>query len=245
MYGLSLDGRTALVTGGAGGIGAAICRDLAECGARVVIADIDVDGAKDVAAGLPDAAVVGVDLDDAASIERCAAEAGPVDILVNNGGITKVERFAESDPAHWDRLWRINLRGPMLLSRLLVPAMVERTWGRAVFISSDSARVGAGGEVVYSAVKAGLLGLAKSLARETARFGVTSNVVCPGMVDTPLLRSVAKEKPALLETMVRLVPQRRIGDPEDVSGLVAFLCTPRASYLTGQVFSASGGMTMS
>ncbi|WP_238008371.1 SDR family NAD(P)-dependent oxidoreductase [Dactylosporangium sp. AC04546] len=245
MHGLSLAGRTALVTGGAGGIGAAICRDLAECGARVVVADIDVDRAKELAAGLPDATAVGVDLDDAASIERCVGEVGPVDILVNNGGVTKVERFAESDHSQWDRLWRINLRGPMLLSRLLVPAMVERNWGRAVFISSDSARVGAGGEVVYSSVKAGLLGLAKSLARETARFGVTSNVVCPGMVDTPLLRSVAKEKPALLETMVRLVPQRRIGDPEDVSGLVAFLCTPRAGYLTGQVFSASGGMTMS
>ena len=248
MDGLSLSGRSALVTGGAKGIGEAICRDLAGLGARVVVADIDEPAARKLADGLPGAVAVGVDLDAPDDIDRCVDDArrvlGPIDVLINNGGATKVERFSESDPSSWDRMWRINLRAPMQLSRRLMPEMVDRQWGRVVFVSSDSARVGAGGEVVYSAVKAGLLGLAKSLARESARAGVTSNVVCPGLFDTAMLRSVAGESANLIDKLVGGIPMRRIGSVDEVSGLIAFLCSDRASYITGQVLSVSGGVTM-
>jgi 2-hydroxycyclohexanecarboxyl-CoA dehydrogenase len=249
--GLSLAGRTAVVTGGAGAIGSAICRDLAALGARVVVADLDGAGAREVAAALPGpdpAEAAEVDLADGASIAAfttdVTARVGPVDVLVNNAGITRVEPFAESDPDTWDRQWRVNLRAPMLLTQALLGGMTERGWGRLVFVSSDGARAGAGGEAVYAACKAGLFGFARSVAREVARHQVTSNVVCPGPTDTPMLRAVAEEKPKMIETLVRGIPLRRLGTPEDVAGTVAFLCSDRAGYLTGQTISVSGGITM-
>jgi 2-hydroxycyclohexanecarboxyl-CoA dehydrogenase len=248
VEGLSLDGRLTVVTGGAGAMGAAICRDLAAHGARVVVADIDTAGAQAVADDLPGAEPGHVDLSDDGSIRGFAATTverlGPVDVLVNNAGITQVEPFAQSDPATWDRQWQVNLKAPMLLTQLLVGGMVERGWGRVVFVSSDGARVGAGGEAVYAACKAGLSGFAKSLAREVARGQVTSNVVCPGPTDTPMLRAVEKEDPRLIEKLTRAVPLRRLGQPDDVAALVAFLCSGRAGYLTGQILSVSGGLTM-
>jgi len=250
MDGLSLHGRVAVVTGGAGALGSAIAADLAGLGARVVVADIDTAGAERVAAGLPSSLGVAaeVDLADDASIAAFAAavtaDRGPVDVLVNNAGITQVERFADSDPATWDRQWQINLKAPMLLTQALVGGMVERRWGRVVFVSSDGARAGAGGEAVYTACKAGLFGFAKTLAREVARGEVTSNVVCPGPTDTPMMRAVQAEKPQLIEALVRSVPLRRLGRPEDVAATVAFLCSGRAGYLTGQIVSVSGGITM-
>ena len=248
MDGLSLDGRTAVVTGGAGALGSAICRDLAGLGARLVVADVDVAGAQAVAAGLPHAEAVEVDLADAGSIAALAATVaerhGGVDVLVNNAGITQVERFAESDPATWDRQWQVNLKAPMLLTQALVGAMVGQGWGRVVFVSSDGARAGAGGEAVYSACKAGLIGFAKTLAREVARGQVTSNVVCPGPFDSPMTRAVAAERPQMIEALVKGIPLRRLGQPEDVAAAVAFLCSGRAGYLTGQTLSVSGGITM-
>jgi len=246
MDGLSLDGRRAVVTGGAGALGSAICRDLAALGAEVVVADVDVDGATRVAAEVPGGAAVAaaVDLADDAAIAAFAADQGPVDVLVNNAGITQVERFADSDPATWDRQWQVNLKAPMLLTQALVGGMVERRWGRVVFVSSDGARAGAGGEAVYSACKAGLLGFDKTLAREVARGEVTSNVVCPGPTDTPMMQRVEVEKPQMIEALLRQVPLRRLGTPDDVAATVAFLCSGRAGYLTGQTVSVSGGITM-
>jgi 2-hydroxycyclohexanecarboxyl-CoA dehydrogenase len=248
LDGWSLAGRTALVTGGAGGIGAAICRDLAARGAQVVIADLDEPAAKRLAGELPGAVAAPVDLDDpgrvAEFIEGVHADIGGVDILVNNAGISAVERFVHSDQSSWDRMWRVNLRAPMQLAQGFLPGMLERRQGRLIFVSSDGARAGSGGEGVYSACKAGLLGLAKTLAREAAPAGVTSNAVCPGPTDTPMLRAVAADKPALVEKLARLVPLGRLGRPEDVAGMVAFLSTDRAGYLTGQTFSVSGGITM-
>src|SRR5690606_3522574 len=163
-------GRTALVTGGGGGIGSRICRDLADLGATVVVADIDEATAAPVAAELPSAVPVGGDLADPAAIDRmldvAARRADPVDIVVNNAGITAVERFVESDPATWDRHWAINLRAPMLIVHRLLGGMMERGWGRLVFISTDSARAGSAGEGVYSACKGGLISFAKTIARE-------------------------------------------------------------------------------
>ncbi|HEY8546172.1 MAG TPA: SDR family oxidoreductase [Acidimicrobiales bacterium] len=250
MDGLSLTGRVAVVTGAAGAIGSAIATDLAALGARVVVADVDAAGAERVAAGLPGGAGVAaeVDLADDASIAAFAAavtrDHGPVDVLVNNAGITQVERFADSDPATWDRQWQVNLKAPMLLTQALVGGMVERRWGRVVFVASDGARAGAGGEAVYTACKAGLFGFARSLAREVARAEVTSNVVCPGPTDTPMTRAVQAEKPQLVEALVRSIPLRRLGRPEDVAATVAFLCSGRAGYVTGQTLSVSGGITM-
>ncbi|GAA0364139.1 SDR family oxidoreductase [Actinoallomurus spadix] len=242
MDGLSLTGRTALVTGGAGGIGTAICADLAGLGARVVVADLDEDAARATAAALPDAVAERVDLADPASIDDLAGRVGRADVLVHNAGVSVVEPFVDGDPASWDLMWKINLRAPMYLTRLLLPGM--RGWGRLVFISSDGARAGSGGEGAYAATKAGLFGLAKTLAREAARQGVTSNVVCPGPTDTPMQRAIAEHHPGLVDRLARQIPLRRIGRPADVAGLVAFLCTDRAGYITGQTLSVSGGITM-
>ncbi|WP_433139485.1 SDR family NAD(P)-dependent oxidoreductase [Actinomadura nitritigenes] len=243
MDGTTLDGRTAVVTGGAGGIGRAICADLAALGARVVVADLDLAAAEDVAERTGGAAAR-VDLTDPASIDALTASAGPVDVLVHNAGVSIVEPFVDSDPADWDLMWRVNLRAPMQLTRALLPGMTERGWGRLVFVSSDGARAGAGGEGAYAATKSGLFGLAKSLAREAAGGGVTSNVVCPGPTDTPMVRAVSDRHPDLLAKLARQIPLRRIGRPDDVAGLVAFLCTDRAGYITGQTVSVSGGITM-
>ncbi|TDD64124.1 SDR family NAD(P)-dependent oxidoreductase [Actinomadura rubrisoli] len=243
MDGMRLDGRTAVVTGGAGGIGRAICADLAALGARVVVADLDGDAAGEVAKALGGAAFR-VDLADPEAIDAFTAEVGPVDVLVHNAGVSIVEPFVDSAPAHWDLMWRINLRAPMQLTRALLPGMTERGWGRLVFISSDGARAGSGGEGAYAATKAGLFGLAKTLAREAARGGVTSNIVCPGPTDTPMVRAVSDEHPGLLDKLAKQIPLRRIGRPDDIAGLVAFLCTDRAGYITGQTISVSGGITM-
>jgi 2-hydroxycyclohexanecarboxyl-CoA dehydrogenase len=244
MDGLDLTGRTAVVTGGAGGIGRAICADLASLGARVVIADVDLASGESLAKELPGAVAHGIDLTDPVSMDAFVAQVGPVDILVHNAGVSIVEPFTTSDPANWDLMWKINLRAPMQLTRGLLPGMVERRWGRLVFVSSDGARAGSGGEGAYAATKSGLFGLAKTLAREAARGGVTSNVVCPGPTDTPMVRAVADQHPDLLEKLARQIPLRRIGRPDDVAGIVAFLCTERAGYITGQTLSVSGGITM-
>src|ERR1700754_4195088 len=166
MDGMTLEGRTALVTGGAGGIGSQICRDLSALGARVIVVDIDEEGARGVAGELADASAVRVDLADPASIDELVAGVGDVDVLVNNAGWDKVEPFVKSEPSTWDRLLAINLRAPIQLTHGLLPGMAERGWGRLVFVSSDAGRVGSSGEAVYSACKAGLIGFAKTIARE-------------------------------------------------------------------------------
>lgn len=243
-----LTGKTALVTGGASGIGAAIVTELADLGADLVIADIDGDAARTVAAQISAATVIEVDLDDAASVQACAKtvldEHGGADIVVNNAGLSVVEPFLASDAAGWDQMWRINLRAPMQLTQVLLPAMIDRGWGRLIYVATDAARAGAGGESVYAACKAGLFGLAKTLAREMARHGITSNVVCPGLVDTPMLRKHADENPAVVKSLLRRIPIRRAGQAEEVAAYVGFLASPRAGYVTGQTVSISGGVTM-
>jgi 2-hydroxycyclohexanecarboxyl-CoA dehydrogenase len=248
MQGLSLQGRVAVVTGGAGGIGSQICDDLASLAARVVVADVQETDARSVADRLPNAVPIGVDLADEESVDtfatRCRETVGAVDILVGCAAITLLERFVESDKREWDRHWKINLRANMQLSHAFLPAMIDREWGRLVFISSDGARAGSSGEVVYSAAKAGLMGLAKSLAREVARYGVTSNVVCPGVTDTPNTRRHQQENPRLHDALVKRIPARRMGTPAEISAMVAFLCTERAAYVTGQTISVNGGIAM-
>jgi 2-hydroxycyclohexanecarboxyl-CoA dehydrogenase len=248
MEGLTLSGRVALVTGGAGGIGSSIARDLASIGARVVICDLNEGAAKQIASELPDGVALPVDLSQPSSIDelavRLADEVGKVDVLVSNAGWDKVGPFLQSDPDVWDRLIHINLRAPIQLTHRLLGAMVEQHWGRIVYVSSDAGRVGSSGEAVYSACKAGLIGFSKTIAREAARGGVTSNVVCPGPSDTPLLAEVAGDNPKLVDALKRAIPIGRLGQPDDVSGMVTFLCSERAEFITGQTISVSGGLTM-
>lgn len=248
MDGLTLEGRIALVTGGAGGMGRAIARDLASIGATVCVCDIDADGASAVADELPGTRALPVDLADPASVDALLAQlaevVGPIDVLVSNAGWDKVEPFVANDPAVWDRLMAINLRSPIQLTHALLPGMLERRWGRCLYVSSDAGRVGSSGEAVYAACKAGLIGFAKTVAREAARAGVTANVVCPGPTDTPLLRSIAGDNPKLVQALERSIPLGRIGRPDDVSSAVTFLCSERAGYITGQTLSVSGGLTM-
>ena len=244
----ALDGRIALVTGGASGIGRAISADLDALGATVVVADLDHPGAVATAADLRRAHPRSFDLADPDSIQRlaesCVADFGGIDILVSNAGVAVVEPFATSDPATWDRLYRLNLRAPMLLTQALLPSLADSGAGRLVFIASDGARVGSGGEAAYAASKSGLFGFAKSVAREYARRSLTANVVCPGPVVSAMTSAIEREQPGLLAKLERQIPLRRLGRPEDVAGLVAFLCTDRAAYITGQTLSVSGGITM-
>lgn len=243
-----LAGETAIVTGGAGGIGGRIVAELAALGARVAILDRNEDGAKQIAdqhGGI----AIGMDLADPASVERAhqaAVEAlGPIDLLVNNAGWDKVGPFVQSDPAIWDTLIAINLRGPIQLTHLAAPSMIARGSGRLIYVASDAGRVGSSGEAVYSACKGGIIAFAKTMAREVAKAGITSNVVCPGPTDTPLLGEVAGDNPKLAAALARAVPMGRIGTPDDVAPVVAFLATTAAGFVTGQTLSVSGGLTMS
>jgi 2-hydroxycyclohexanecarboxyl-CoA dehydrogenase len=242
--------RTALVTGAARGIGRAIAAALAAEGHSVVVGDILDEEAAATATALGGVAVH-LDVTDAGSVEAVTAEIerdqGPIDILVNNAGWDELRRFIDTDEAFWDRVIELNFKGCLRTCRRIVPGMVERGYGRIVNISSDAARVGSSLEAVYSGAKGGVLSFTKTLARETARHGVTANAVCPGPTETPLLEGMVNRDDAgarALEAMRRAVPMRRLGKPEEVAAAVAFLVSERAGYITGQTLSVSGGLTM-
>ena len=186
-----------------------------------------------------------LDLTDYASIKAFAAAVlqrfGQVDILVNGAGWSKNTPFVQTDDAFWDKVLNLNFIGPMRLTKLLLPKMIEGKWGRIVNISSDAGRVGSLGETVYSGAKAGLIGFTKSLAREGARYNITVNCVCPGPTDTPLLAEVEQK---YLDAFVKAIPMRRFGKPEEIADAVVFFTSPQADYVTGQILSVSGGLTM-
>jgi 2-hydroxycyclohexanecarboxyl-CoA dehydrogenase len=247
-----LSGNVAIVTGAARGIGRAIARRLAEEGAKVAIADIQEDAAAKTASELKDARAVALAIKlDVTSLESALTavaaverELGPVDILVNNAGWDQLEPFVESSPDTWDRIIAINFRGVLNCCKAVIPGMQARGHGKIVSISSDAGRVGSLGEAVYSGCKAGIIGFSKTLARELARNKINVNVVCPGPTDTDLLRGVMEQQPKILDAMLRTIPMRRLGQPEDLAGAVAFFASPDADYITGQVLSVSGGLTM-
>jgi 2-hydroxycyclohexanecarboxyl-CoA dehydrogenase len=263
---VDLNGRVALVTGAGRGIGAAIARALAAAGAAVAVADLDnaaaayvadgiTDGITDGAAvGITDGTAVGaavavpIDVADtvavAAAVARVSRELGPPDIVVNNAGIDRVQRFTDSDEETWQRLIAVNLVGPIAVCHATVGGMLDRGWGRVINISSDAGKVGSSGEVVYSATKGGVIAFSKALAREIASAGVTVNCVCPGPTDTALLDQVAEFDQRLYDSLARAIPLRRIGRPEDIAPLVVFLAGNEAGYITGQALSVSGGLTM-
>ena len=235
----------ALVTGGAGGIGAAIVRALAADGHRVVAGDI-ADGAPEEAA-----LAARLDVTDTSSVDEAATRAerelGPIEILVNTAGWDEFHPFLETEEEFWDRVIELNYKGCLRVCRRVVPGMVEREYGRVVNISSDAARVGSSQEAVYAGAKAGQVAFGKTLAREVARHGVTVNSVCPGPTETALLDGLlgaGEDGAKMVEALRRTVPMRRLGRPEDVAAAVAFLASDAAGYITGQTLSVSGGLTM-
>lgn len=246
-----LDGRVAVVTGGAGGIGSATCRRFAEEGARVGVLDLEADAAHDLASRLPAAIGIGCDITDRAAVDdavgRLHTQMGPIDILVNNAGWDMFKPFAESTPVDWQRLIDVNLMGPLHMTHAVLPTMIERGFGRVVSVASDAARVGSSGEAVYAACKAGMIALSKTLAREHSRHGITFNVVCPGPTETALLDGVtgtSANPEKLREAFRRAIPMGRIGEPDDLPGALCFFASDDASFVTGQVLSVSGGLTM-
>lgn len=246
---MNLASRTAVITGAASGIGKACAAALAEAGAHVIVADIDADKGQAVAAALRAvgrrADFVPVDMADPASIVEFAAAVqaqwGTVDVLVNGAGWGRTAPFVEGSTEFWDKLVALNLVGPMALAKALLPAMMERGGGKIVNIASDAGRVGSLGETVYSGAKGGLIAFTKSLARETARYGINVNCVCPGPTDTPLMAAVPDK---VKEALTKAIPFRRLARPEEVADAVAFFASERSSYITGQVLSVSGGLTM-
>lgn len=247
--------RTAIVTGGAGGIGRAIAATLVAQGVKVALADLQSDLAEEAAVELrsPGAEAIGVALDvtDTDAVAAAAAEIeqrlGPLDIVVNNAGWDELRPFLETDEPFWRRVVDINYLGALRVTRQFLPGMIERRWGRIVSTSSDAARVGSSLESIYAGAKAGVIGFTKSLAREVATSGVTANVVCPGPTETPLLAGMVgdDERGAkVIAAMTRAVPMKRLGRPEDVASAVAFFASEEARFVTGQTLSVSGGLTM-
>ncbi|MGW2888497.1 SDR family oxidoreductase [Streptomyces griseoruber] len=242
---MSLQGKVAVVTGGARGIGRGIAAVLAAKGADVAVWDLNTEGAEKTAAEIQaaggTAVAVGGDAADAEAVARSAAltrEAlGPVTILVNNAGITAYEPFTGISESSWDRMIAINLKGPFLVTRELVPDMLEAGWGRIVNISSSSAQTGAPAMAHYAASKGGVIGLTRALAVEYIEKGITVNHVPPGFIDTPLVR----QGPIDVEAAAATMPMRRAGTPEDVAHAVAYLASEEAGYVTGQTFSVNGG----
>jgi 2-hydroxycyclohexanecarboxyl-CoA dehydrogenase len=246
---MTMKDKIAVVTGAASGIGRATAQALAEAGATVVVADIDPDKGEATAAAIRQkdhkAGFMLVDMTDEASIGAFAAavqtQFGPVDILVNSAGWGRTGPFWEGTPEFWSKLVALNLVGPMTLVKALLPAMMERGGGKIVNIASDAGRVGSLGETVYSGAKGGLIAFTKSLARETARYKINVNCVCPGPTDTALMAAVPDK---VKEALTKAIPFRRLGKPEEVADAVVFFASDRASYVTGQVLSVSGGLTM-
>jgi 2-hydroxycyclohexanecarboxyl-CoA dehydrogenase len=240
--------RIALVTGGAGGIGSAIARELAEGGCRVAVCDLRADAAEAIARQVGG---LGVELDVtspasvAEAVSLIESSLGAVDVAVNSAGWDELRPFLDTDESFWAKVMEINFTGGLRVTRAVLPGMMERGWGRIVNVASDAGRVGSSSEAVYSGAKGGVIAFTKTVARETARRGVTANSVCPGPTRTPLLESMTAEGgERLIEALTRAVPMRRLAEPDDVSAAVAFFASERAGFITGQTLSVSGGMTM-
>lgn len=244
----SLNGRVAVVTGAGSGIGRAIAIRLAEDTAKIGIWDINGEGAEETAKMIRDAGgtalAVTVDCSDKAAInaaaEQTRKELGQIAILVNNAGIAPFTPFLETDEELFDKVVRINLRGPWLVTKEVVPAMVDSGWGRVINITSSSVQSGSFAQGHYVSSKGGLMGMTKALALEFAASGVTFNMVPPGFIDTPMLRSAPIDAEAFAQTL----PMKRIGQPEDIAAAVAYLASEEASYITGQTISTNGGRYM-
>jgi len=249
------EGKTVVVTGGGGGIGGATCRRFGREGAKVAVFDLNLDAAEQVAARIRadggQAEAFRCDITERAGVDAAVAAVaqrfGPIDVLVNNAGWDVFKPFTKTEPAQWDKLIAINLTGALHMHHAVLPGMAARKAGRIVNIASDAARVGSSGEAVYAACKGGLVAFSKTIAREHSRHGITVNVVCPGPTDTALFaeyKEGAGNPEKLMEAFTRSIPLGRIGQPDDLPGAILFFASDDAAFVTGQVLSVSGGLTM-
>lgn len=243
-----LKDRVAIVTGAASGIGRAIAMEMARQGAEVFLADINEklgqEAEREISA-IGKVKFVRVDVTDDASIAAFKSEVEKVkpavDIIVNAAGWDVIEPFWKNSPEYWDKVIALNLMGPIKLIRAFIEPMIEAKSGKIVNIGSDAGRVGSLGESVYAGAKGGIIAFTKSLAREVARYNINVNCVCPGPTDTPLFQSQPDKNK---EALIRAIPFRRLGKPEDLAHAVVYFASEESSYVTGQVLSVSGGLTM-
>jgi 2-hydroxycyclohexanecarboxyl-CoA dehydrogenase len=246
---MTLKGKTAVVTGAASGIGRATAEAFAHAGARVLLADINDEAGEAVAGALQaqgcDARYFHVDITDAKSIEAfrdaALANGAGVDIVANVAGWGKTEPFVDNKPEFWRKLIDLNFLGTVMVTRAFVEGMMARRSGRIVCVASDAGRVGSLGETVYSGTKGGVIAFAKALAREMARYDVTVNCVCPGPTDTPLMAAVPDK---IKDAFARATPMHRLAKPAEIADAILFFSGPQAQFVTGQVLSVSGGLTM-
>jgi len=250
-----IDGKTVIVTGGGGGIGAPACMRFAQEGARVVVMDVNAAAAQETVQKIQNsggqAIACAVDLRDAAKtageIALIEKDFGEIDILVNGVGWDVFTPFLKSGPDFWTKIIDINLRSVLNVTHPVLASMVARRSGKIVSLASDAARGGSSGESVYAACKAGIIAFSKTLAREHARHGISVNVVCPGVTETAMLEAFMEEagdKEKLRQAFARAVPMGRLGQPEDLPGAIVFFASDDANFITGQVLSVSGGLTM-
>jgi 2-hydroxycyclohexanecarboxyl-CoA dehydrogenase len=243
-----LEGRIALVTGGASGIGAATCRRLAAEGARVAVTDLNLEGAQAVAeeiSGRPYELNVADNASVRAGVGAVESDIGPIDVLVNNAGYDEFGFFVNTDEDMWNRIIAVNLIGVIACTHAVLPGMQERRRGRIVNIASEAGRVGSPGSSVYSGAKGGVIGFSKAIAAEAARYDVTCNAICPGPIETPLLMAahmLGDLGDRLVKGMVSKTALGRLGQPDEVAASVAFLASDDASYVTGETLGVSGGM---
>jgi len=245
---MNFKGKTIVVTGAASGIGRAAAKAFAEVGGRVVLTDVNVAAGEAAAVDLAssgDRRFMPLDGTARASAEalaeRIAAEMGGLDVLVNAAGWDMIEPFMDNTPEYWDKIVALNFMGPVQVTRVLLPLLFDSGSGRIVNVASDAGRVGSYGETVYAGAKGGIIAFTKSLAREVVRKQVRVNCVCPGPTDTPLFASQSEK---MRDALTNAIPMKRVAQPSEVADAIVYFASDRASFVTGQVLSVSGGLTM-
>ncbi len=241
--------QTALITGAASGIGLATAKTFARSGAKTILTDVNSEAGEAAAQALRDegceATFIKMNVCDQTSIDAAKKQAldwaGEVNTIVNVAGWGKTQPFVENTPEFWKQVVDINFYAPIMVIRTFLDEMIERKGGRIISVSSDAGRVGSMGETVYAGAKGGVIAFSKSLAREVARYQITVNCVCPGPTDTPLLAAVPDK---IQDAFIRVTPLRRLGKPEEIADAILYFSRPEAGFVTGQVLSVSGGLTM-